>query len=42
MIAFASKKKKAVREELLQLRSMAADWKVRNYNTAVLIDELTL
>jgi hypothetical protein len=28
MIAFASKKKKAVREELLQLRTMAADWKV--------------
>ena len=27
MIAFASKKKKAVREELLQLRTMAADWK---------------
>ncbi|KAL6064809.1 Cytoplasmic FMR1-interacting protein [Balamuthia mandrillaris] len=26
MIAFASKKKKAVREELLQLRKLAADW----------------
>ena len=29
MICFASKKKKAVREEMLQLRTLAADWKVR-------------
>jgi len=28
MIAYASKKKKSVREELLHLRALAADWKV--------------
>lgn len=37
MIAFASKKKKAVREELLQLRTMAADWKVRMISYLILI-----